>query len=285
MASIYKRACTSDAHPDMLGKELRAQGVRQQAGLTNDVCRVGLLQQMDNPGRQSRLHILAVSIVSWQIRLVSRRALFQAPHFLSLICVGHTVYLHTARAAASRSSHEDIFFLCLLVMAASPGLVKGIAGGIGARSHHQAYLLPAWGDHQPLQQSLTSICKCLPWQLLTEQATAGSGDHSPPFGILGILTPASCFCLLSARMLRQQGGVCGAFASASATAVSTGGSATAQSQAVAQSICNGLRSNDGTSIAQAISTASSSGNAETVAQAIAEAASGGETQIAAAGFR
>jgi hypothetical protein len=111
-----------------------------------------------------------------------------------------------------------------------------------------------------------SIGRCWQWRL------------QPAFCML---TPASCFCLLPGRKLRQQGGVCGAFASASATAVSTGGTATAQSQAVAQSICNGLRNNDGTSIAQAISTASSTGNAETVAQAIAEAASGGKTQIAA----
>ena len=47
----------------------------------------------------------------------------------------------------------------------------------------------------------------------------------------------------------------------------------ATSQAVAQSICNCLKT--GVGIAQAISTASSSGNAATAAQAIAEAASGG----------
>lgn len=49
----------------------------------------------------------------------------------------------------------------------------------------------------------------------------------------------------------------------------------ASSQAVAQSICNCLRTGSG--VAQAIASAASSGNAATVAQAIAEAASGGES--------
>lgn len=123
-----------------------------------------------------------------------------------------------------------------------------------------------------------AICLCLLWL-----ACAVQGESAPVWwcfrNTLWSTTDVRASCcvfVLAARELRQSGGVCGAFASASAVATSNGGSASAQSQAVAQSLCNGLKSNDGTSIAQAISTASSSGQAQTVAQAIAEAASGGD---------
>jgi hypothetical protein len=167
-------------------------------------------------------------------------------------------------------------FLCLLVMAGSPGLVKGTSPMVSPDhiTRPQARLPCAWAwDDQP-------SCR---YSRLFLRVSHGS-CFSTGFCRQWRPQPAfnhSCFVLLNAagRKLRQQGGVCGAFASASATAVSTGGTATAQSQAIAQSICKGLRDSDGTAIAQAISQASSTGNAETVAQAIAEAASGGETQI------
>jgi hypothetical protein len=141
----------------------------------------------------------------------------------------------------------------------------------------RAYLVPAWAEPPAVAACIYQLINHFTWQLLLNRPLLAVAPTAR------LLHAHSCFVLLFApgRKLRQQGGVCGAFASASATAVSTGGTATAQSQAVAQSICNGLRNNDGTSIAQAISTASSTGNAETVAQAIAEAASGGKTQIAA----
>jgi hypothetical protein len=58
-------------------------------------------------------------------------------------------------------------------------------------------------------------------------------------------------------------------------AVSTGGTAVSQAQAVAKAVCDCLRTGSG--VAEAVAQAASSGNANTAAQAIAEAASGGES--------
>ncbi len=80
--------------------------------------------------------------------------------------------------------------------------------------------------------------------------------------------------LFAARQIRQasQGGVCAAFASASAVATSTGGTAISQAQAAAKAVCDCLKTGQG--VAEAVAQAASSGNAQAAAQAIAEAAGG-----------